>query len=263
MRFFIRTGLAAGLAVVVLALASVSWIEYSARSSCASVGGSAVPLRIANDGESYTLIEELVPRYQLGERHSVFVEAPPTRVFQSLKRAEGDEQPVVKLFDLLPVIAGKRDSSSLSEHGKPLYSMLRETSGLVVENPNRELVTANIATADEHTPSTPKTVRGFVAYRLKHSEMKLPLSFRVEPEEGGSRLTTETRIMFADRGLCHDFGWYWGVIYPGSSLVRTDFLEAVEHRAETALLSYGRARHLNNTSNGGAAWSISCGSRRS
>jgi hypothetical protein len=252
-RFLVRTGLATGVIAGVLALVSVSWAEYLARSSCASVGGSAVPLRIAHDGESYTLIEELVPRYQLGERHSVFVEAPPTRVFESLKRAEGDEQPVVRLFDLLPVIAGKRDSSSLSEDGKPLYSMLRETSGLVVEKPNRELVTANIATADEHTPSTPKTVRGFVVYRLKHSEMKLPLSFRVEPEEGGSRLTTETRIMFADRGLCHDFGWYWGVIYPGSSLVRVELLKAAEHRSETALPPDDRTKYPDTASNGGVA----------
>jgi hypothetical protein len=194
-----------------------------------------------------------VPGYQLGERHSVFVEAPPELVFESLKRAKGDKQPVVKLFDLLPVIAGKRDAASLSEDGKPLYGMLRETSGLVVERPDRELLTANIATADEYTPSTPTTVRGFVAYRLRHNETKLPLSFRVEPEEGGSRLTIETRIMFADGDLCHDFGWYWGVIYPGSSLVRVELLGAVEHRAETASSPDGRTKHPDTASNGGVA----------
>ncbi len=253
MRFFIRTGLAAGAAVVVLALASVSWIEYSARSSCASVGGSAVPLRIAHEEEGSTLIEEIVPRYQLGERHSVFVEAPPELVFESLKRAKGDERPVVKLFDLLPLIIGKRDASSLSEDGKPLYGTLRETSGLVVERPDRELLTANIATADEHTPSTPNTVRGFVAYRLRHNEMKLPVTFRVEPESGGSRLTTETRVMFAEGDLCHDFGWYWGVIYPGSSLVRVELLKAVEHRAETSSSPDDRTKHPETASNGGVA----------
>lgn len=253
MRFFIRIGLAAGVAVVVLALVSVSWIEYSARSSCASVGGSAVPLRIAHEEESSTLIKEIVPGYQLGERHSVFVDAPPERVFDSLKRTEVDEHPVIKLFDLLPVIVGKRDASSFSEDGQPLYAMLRQTSGVVVERPDRELLTANIATADELTPSTPNTVRGFAAYRLSPNEMKLPLSFRVEPEEGGSRLTTETRIMFADGDLCHDFGWYWGVIYPGSSLVRVELLKAVEHRAETVWSPDGRPKHLNTASNGGVA----------
>lgn len=140
-----------------------------------------------------------------------------------------------------------------SEDGQPLYVMLRETPGLVVERPNRELLTANIATADEHTPSTPNTVRGFAAYRLRPNEMKLPLSFRVEPEAGGSRITTETRVMFADGDLCHDFGWYWGVIYPGSSLVRVELLKAVEDRAETALSPDDRTKHPDTASNGGVA----------
>jgi hypothetical protein len=251
-RFFVRTGLAAGVAVVVLALASVSWIEYSARSSCASVGTPAVPPRVAHDGNS-TLIEEIVPVYQIGEKHSVFVEAPPGRVFDSLKRAKSDEQTASRLFDLPPPIAGKRDASSLSEDGKPLYEALRESSGLVVEKPDRELVTANIATTDEHTPSTPNTVGGFVAYRLRHNEMKLPLSFQVQPAGSGSRLTTETRIMFADGDLCHDFGWYWGVIYPGSSLVRTDFLEAVKHRTETTSSSGGQGTFSQRAFDGGMA----------
>src|SRR3712207_6960191 len=42
------------------------------------------------------------------------------------------------------------------------------------------------------------------------------VSFRVDPEAGGSRATTETRVAFADLGPCRYFGRYWGVIYPRS-----------------------------------------------
>ena len=253
MRFFVRTGLAAGVVVVVLALASLSWIEYSARSSCASVGGPAASLQIAHDEGSTALVDEIVPEYQIGEKHSVSIEAPPARVFDSLTRARFDEQSVIKLFDLLPVVAGKQDASSLSEDEKPLYETLRETSGLVLEKPNKEFVTGNIATVDEHVPSTPNTVRGFVAYRLRHNEIKLPVSFRVDPEAGGSRLTTETRIVFADRNLCHDYSWYWGIIYPGSSLLRIDFLEAVKRRAEAALSPDAQGKHPKTALDGGMA----------
>ena len=251
MRFFIRTGLAAGVFVVVLALASVSWIGYSARSSCASLGGPAASLQIAHHEGSTALVDDIVPEYQIGEKHSVFIEAPPARVFDSLKRAKFDEQSVIKLFNILPVIAGKQDASSLSEDEKPLYETLRETSGLVLEKPNKEFVTASIATVDEHVPSTPNTVHGFVAYRLGHNEVKLPVSFRVDPEAGGSRLTTETRILFADRNLCHDYFWYWGVIYPGSSLLRIDFLKAVKHRAEAALSPDAQGKELRTALEGG------------
>jgi hypothetical protein len=228
-RFLFRTGLATGVIAVVLALASVSWIGYSARSSCADVGRSANPRQVAPDAERPMLVDEILPEYQLGEKHSVFIEASPERIFESLKRVTSDEQPKSRLMNLLPVVMGKREAPS----EESLYEMLRDESGLVLEEPNRELVTANIATADEHTPSTPDTVRGFVAYRLRHNEMKNAVNIRVDPVGGGSRLTTETRMMFADRRSCHDFGWYYGVIYPGSSLIRVDILEAVKRRAES------------------------------
>jgi hypothetical protein len=249
-KFLVRTELVTGIVVVALVLTSALWAEYSARSSCASVGSPAASPQRAN-GSPVTLVDETLPGYQIAEKHSIFIEAPPARVFDSLKRAKDDEQSVIKLFNLLPVIAGKRDASSLSEGEKPLYEMLRETSGLVLEKPNKEFVTANIATVDEHIPSTPNTVRGFVAYRLRHNEMKLPVSFRVDPEKGGSRLTTETRIMFADRNLCHDYGWYWGVIYPGSSLLRISFLEAVKRRAESALSPDTQGKYLETALDGG------------
>jgi hypothetical protein len=247
----IRTGLVTGAVVLVLMLASAAWIGYSTRTSCASIGSPAAPQQTTYNKKGHALVDEILPVYHFGEKHSVFVEAAPRRVFDSLQRTKDEEQAAIRMFDLLPVIAGKRDASSFSGHGKPLYEMLRETSGLVLEEPKRELVTANIATVDEHTPRTPQTVRGFVVYRLRHNEMKLPVSFRVDPEERGSRLTTETRIAFADRALCRGFGWYWGTIYPGSSLVRADFLRAVKHRSETAS-SGNRGTFTETTADGGA-----------
>jgi len=230
MKYLLRTALAGGALVFALALASAAWIEYSARNSCASVGVPSFPAQTPG-GASATLVDRILPEYQIGEKHSVIVVAPSARAFESLKEAKSDAQPIIKLFNLLPVLAGKSDNSSPSEK-KSLYEKLQDSSGLVLEEPNRELVAANIATADKHIPSTPETVRGFVAYRLRHNEMKLPVSFHAEPVESGVRLTTETRIMFADRKLCRDFAWYWGVIYPGSSLLRVDFLDAVKRRAE-------------------------------
>ncbi len=254
MRFLVRTGLMTGVVIVVLALASGSWIEYSARSSCADVGRSTNPRQAAPDAEKPMLVDEVLPEFQLGEKHSVFMEAPPERAFESLKRVTYDEQPKGRLLNLLPVILGQREAPSEEE---PLYEMLRDEDGLVLEEPNREAVTANIASADEHTPATPNAVRGFLAYRLRHNEMKVTDNLRVDPEEGGSRLTTETRMMFDDRRLCHDFGRYWGVIYPGSSLIRTDFLEAVERRAErdagTALSPDDPGKHLESARVGGVA----------
>jgi hypothetical protein len=68
-RFLFRTGLATGMVVGVLVLASTLWAEYSARGSCASVGSPAAWAQRA-DGSSDTLVDEALPEYQIGEKHS-------------------------------------------------------------------------------------------------------------------------------------------------------------------------------------------------
>jgi hypothetical protein len=205
LRFFVRNGLATGVVVVVLALASALWAEYSARSSCASVGSPAAAPQGA-DGPPGTLVDEALPGYQIAEKHSIFVEASPGRVFESLEGDTGGEHPVLELFDLLKVF-GERGASSLSEADEPILDWLREGNEML-EEPGREVVLVN---GDAGV-----------------------VSLRVDPEKGGSRLTTETRIAFDDQHSCRRFGRYWGVIYPGSSLHRLYLLETVRHRVETA-----------------------------
>ncbi len=206
MRFLFRTGLSTGMVVVVLALASALWAEYSARGSCASVGSPAASAQRA-DGSSGTLVDGALPGYQIGEKHSIWVDAPPAKVFDSLEQDAGGEHPILSLFGLLRVF-GERGASSLSEDDEPVLDWLRTGRVEALEEPGREVVLV----ADD---------TGMV-------------SFRAYPEAGGSRVATETRVAFDDRVSCRQFGRYWGVIYPGSSLHRVYLLETIRHRAEVA-----------------------------
>ena len=206
MRFLFRTGLATGIVVVVLILASALWAEYSARGSCASVGSPAASAQRA-DGSSGTLVDEALPGYQIGEKHSIWVDAPPAKVFDSLERDAGGEHPILSLFGLLTVF-GERGASSLSEADEPVLDWLRTGRVEALEGPGREVVLV----ADD---------TGVV-------------SFSADPEAGGARVVTETRVAFHDRASCRQFGRYWGVIYPGSSLHRVYLLETIRHRVEVA-----------------------------
>lgn len=206
MRFLFRTGLATGMVVGVLVLASALWAEYSARGSCASVGSPAASAQRA-DGSSGTLVDEALPGYQIGEKHSIWVDAPPARVFDSLERDAGGEHPILSLFGLLTVF-GERGASSLSEADEPVLDWLRTGRVEALEGPGREVVLV----ADD---------TGVV-------------SFSADPEVGGARVVTETRVAFHDRASCRQFGRYWGVIYPGSSLHRVYLLETIRHRVEVA-----------------------------
>ena len=206
MRFLFRTGLATGIVVVVLILASALWAEYSARGSCASVGSPAASAQRA-DGSSGTLVDEALPGYQIGEKHSIWVDAPPARVFDSLERDAGGEHPILSLFGLLTVF-GEQGTPSLSEADEPVLDWLRTGRVEALEGPGREVVLV----ADD---------TGVV-------------SFSADPEAGGALVVTETRVVFHDRASCRQFGRYWGVIYPGSSLHRVYLLETIRHRVEVA-----------------------------
>lgn len=189
--------------VVVLVLASAFWAEYSARGSCESVGGSEASSHRMDD-DTDTIVDEALPGYQIGEKHSIVIDASPARVFDSLERDTGEEHPVLRVFDLLKVF-GAGGASSIEDAEKPVLDWLREGDE-VLEEPGREVVVVNDDTG--------------------------AVSLRVEPEAGGSRLTTETRLEFDDKDSCRQFGRYWGVIYPGSSMHRVLLLETVRHRAE-------------------------------
>ena len=229
MRFFVRTGLATGVVIIVLAVAATLWAEYSARSSCAR---STSQSKTAADGVYTALIERVLPEYHIGERHSIYIGAPPERVFDSLQSAGRYERPVVRLFGLLAVIAGN-ENAPVSSREKSIYEELRSGPDLVLEVPNREVVVADVGTADERSTSAPVTARKFIAYRLGRNEMKGAVNLRVDPAEGGTRLTTSTLMLYGDTASCRNFGRYWGVIYPGSSLLRIELLESIERRVES------------------------------
>jgi hypothetical protein len=58
------------------------------------------------------------------------------------------------------------------------------------------------------------------------------MNFRVEPEGGGSRLTTETRVVGIDAAAIRGFTPYWRTILPGSWILRVTWLQAIARRAQ-------------------------------
>ncbi len=64
--------------------------------------------------------------------------------------------------------------------------------------------------------------------------VKVGFDLVLEPDDRGTRLTTETRVTATDAGTRARFGVYWLFIRVGSGLIRRDMLRAVAHRAEAA-----------------------------
>lgn len=62
--------------------------------------------------------------------------------------------------------------------------------------------------------------------------VKIAANLLVEPAAGGSVVRTETRVLATDAAVRRRFALYWRLIYPGSALIRREWLRAIRLRAE-------------------------------
>jgi hypothetical protein len=65
--------------------------------------------------------------------------------------------------------------------------------------------------------------------------LRAAIDLRIEPDDEGSRLVTETRIQATDQAARRRFACYWRLIRLGSAVIRRDLLAAIAGRAETSV----------------------------
>jgi hypothetical protein len=158
-------------------------------------------------------IDEVMPAYQFVEHHETMVHAAPSAVFAAIRPVTAGE---IRFFRTLtwirhPRLRETRESILAAPDEKPLLAVaLSSGFTLVKEVPDREMVIA-IRVA----PS----VRGV-------------MNFLTVPVQDGTLLSTETRVLADSPEGLRAFTAYWRVIYPGSSLIRTQWLGAIKRRAE-------------------------------
>jgi hypothetical protein len=159
-------------------------------------------------------IDAVMPAYHFVEHHETFVQARPEEIARAIKAVTPRE---IRFFRLLTWIRNPRvGQSSESILAAPADKSLLDValaSGfeLVGEVPDAELVIG--------TRVAP-TVRAV-------------MNFRIVPDgAGGSQLSTETRVRADDRSSVRGFAVYWRLIYPGSALIRIEWLRAIKQRAE-------------------------------
>jgi hypothetical protein len=58
------------------------------------------------------------------------------------------------------------------------------------------------------------------------------MNFAVRSDGGGSRITTETRVLGTDPSASRKFRVYWAVIRPASGAIRRSWLKAIRRRLE-------------------------------
>jgi hypothetical protein len=176
-----------------------------------------------------TRLDEILPRYHFSEYHERRISATPGEVWRALHEVTAAD---IRFFRTLTTIRrfgrpGPEDILNAPEH-RPILDVALSTSFVqLASEPHREIVvgTTVIAPSGADVPRTPDEFRTLSALGFAVAAM----NFRIDPQpDGGSLLTTETRVFATDASSRRRFARYWSLIYPGSALIRRQWLAAVD-----------------------------------
>ena len=184
-----------------------------------------------------TRLDEWMPRWQVDERHTIEIAAPPERVFASIHAVRADE---ILLFRTLVAIrrCGAPGPESILNPPEelPLLDVATRTSFiLLTDDAPREIVVGTVIAAPREARATGKLEPDLFRKNLRPGVALATMNFLVAPNgSAGSIVTTETRIYANTPAVLRRFGVYWRIIHPGSDLIRRMWLRAIAQRAEAA-----------------------------
>jgi hypothetical protein len=171
------------------------------------------------------LMDELMPRFDEHERHARVIPAAAADVWAALRRADLLGSPVVRALLFLRGLGGRR------REALTLDRLLERGFVLLDERPGRELALGLVGRF--WTPSGGRLSLDAAGFRAfdRPGYAKAVWDFRLEDVDGGTRLSTETRILCLDPGSRRRFRLYWRLVGPFSGLTRIALLRAVARAA--------------------------------
>jgi len=240
------------LGLVLLGAKAAGWVVRKVRGGVARPGaplgtvgaaltivGFALPAPEFRVAALVSHLDSIAPAWQFNERHQRTVAAPPEVVYRAATQVRADE---IFLFRALTWIRrGGRDlQPGVLNPGveDPLLDVaVRGGFVRVVDAPPRELVfgSAVVMPRGQARPRTPAEYR---AEQIPGTVMAT-MNFLIVAHGTGSRIATETRVHANDPATRRRFAVYWRLIYPGSALIRRNWLAAIERRAVATLAAEG------------------------
>lgn len=180
-------------------------------------------------------IDEFAPQYHFREHHDQIVAAPPDRVFSAIKSVYADEIALFRIFTTIRRLGRPAPESILNPpKDEPILDVARRTGFvLLAEQPPYEIVLGTLvaAPAGFRAPQMPGA-DDFKAF-TQPGFVKATMNFLVtDLGNGTTRVETETRVFATDDEILRPFTAYWRIIFPGSNILRTTWLNAVKERAE-------------------------------
>lgn len=238
----VYSGLMIALAGLVFLVKPVRRLRVPTRLRALAVFGAGVataglaltlPVSESRVARVQTRLDEFAPVWQFREFHILHIAAPPTRVFDAIKRVRPDE--ILLLRTLLRIRGGGQPPpQGVLDAAKRYESMIdiatHSTFVSLAENAPRELVVGTVV-------GWPQGPRPTVTPELFRKQLPAgfclaTMNFLVAADGADSSIvSTETRVFANSPAARRRFAAYWRMIYPGSAIIRRMWLRAIDQRA--------------------------------
>jgi hypothetical protein len=202
------------------AYVSATWMRYGRTKSAAGDAADA-------------LLDQFMPKYEIGERHKVRVRAPAEIALSVAAEIDLESSGLIRgIFKAREWLL----RSVRTEMKRP-RGLLEQTMslgwGVLAERPGREIVLGCATKPWEANPVF-RTLRPdeFAAFS-EPDYVKIAWTLRADPVGSGcSIFRTETRAVATDGAARKKFRRYWSFLSPGIILIRAAMLPAVKAEAE-------------------------------
>jgi len=187
------------------------------------------------------LIDELLPEFDVSERHRVSVRALPAVTYAALREADLAESSIARALLVLRAMPGTLSKGmagirELRKSGREAITLERfQDRGfrILAEDPPREIAIGLegkfwVPSGALCTPSA----EAFRTTAVAPGMARAVWNFSVTESGEGSELVTETRVLCADAATRRRFLPYWALIRIGSGFIRVAMLAAIKKKAE-------------------------------
>jgi len=186
------------------------------------------------------VLADFLPASDHTQVHSIRVQADPHRCFSAVKDLTLSElSPLVHLWLAIRAVPwrlrGRAGRAPLVATEPMLEQILSRGLIQLAEADDREIGWGTVGRfwqlAGGSCPGIDRPP-AFLAFNQPGSA-KAVMNCSVDASsDGGTRVSTETRIQMTDAVARSKFAMYWRVVHPGSALIRQLWLMAVKRRAE-------------------------------
>ena len=205
--------------------------------------GLILPAKTVHSGRPHQRIDDFLPEYRFYEYHEVIVNAPADAVLRAMKDTAFSDIPAAVWLVKIRALASGRSLNSYLETGKSIKSFFSQPILKILSRPGSGFLVLDDKIPYEYvggmagkpwSNDRPPVISGpdeFCAFNVPGS-IRVAFNLNVtDLKNGTTRLSSETRIACTDKSARRIFSCYWRIIYPGSSIIRRVWLDAIADRA--------------------------------